>query len=65
MMDTKLVIYLVKTQTTATSTSPLISKYVPHTNMPIKLNIYALCAQYFMCIFGDVCAYVPHMKNVY
>ena len=33
-----------------------IAKYVPEANMPSKLGIYAIYAQYFCVYLGDVCA---------
>ena len=47
-----------QTQPNATFTSHTITKYVPETNMPTKLGIYA---KYFTCILWDVCPYTCHI----
>ena len=51
-----------KTQQTATSSLPVIAKYVLNTNMPIKWIIYA---KYFGCICrGCTEIYMPIMKSM-
>ena len=46
-----------KSQENVTSTSHVIEKYVPKMNIPTKLVIYAIYAQYL----DDVCAYMCHI----
>ena len=51
------------TQLTATSTSSVIAKYVPETNMSTKLGIYA---KYFKCIYGGcMCIHMSYITIVY
>ena len=50
-----------KPQPTATSTSHVITKYVPDTNMAIKLDTYTMYAQNLMYISRVVCTYMCHI----
>ena len=54
-----------KTQPTATSTSPVIAKYVQETNMPMKLDILTIYAKIFCMHMWDVCACISHIKHVH
>ena len=41
-------------------------QYVPQTNMPTKLGIYAIYAPYLICISKEcTCIYVPHINHVH
>ena len=55
-----------KTQPTTTSTSPVITKYIPEINMLINLSISALHPKYLTCIYRR-CMHlnVSHIRHVH
>ena len=64
LIDPKVLYKCATTQPTATCTSHIVTKFVPDTNMPTKLGIYNIYAQYLMYISrGCMCIDVLHIKN--
>ena len=55
-----------KTKPDETSTLYVFANYVPETNMATRFGIYAVCAQYLICISSQcMCIYVPHIEHVH